>query len=193
MPAGLQYLDALARGELPPHESVHESINILFERKCGDAFRALGFDVTQLGQGKGRAPDLVAVARRYSYGVIVDAKVRKEGYKLGTDDRTFHEYVAKQTFWLKQNGIEKAYLAIVGSRFRENDVKKLAEYLAGSEVRGITLFPASALMRVVEESIRERSTFTLGEFEKILFGNRIVARQRLTQVAPRAILVTVLH
>jgi len=174
LPACLQYLDALARGELPPHELSEHSVNVLFERRCGDAFRALGFEVTQLGQGKGRGPDLVATARRHKYGVIVDAKVRKDGYILGTDDRTFSEYVMEHTQRLNQDGIEKAYLVLVGSRFRETDLRKLAEYLAASEVRGITFFNASALMRVLEDSIRERASFTLGEFEKMLFGNRIV-------------------
>jgi len=175
LPSGLQYLDMLSRGEMPQNESSDLSLNVLFERKCGDAFQALGFDVKHLGQGKGRVPDHTALARQYKYAIIIDAKVRKQGYVLGTDDRTFQEYVLRSTLDLKKDGIEKIYLAIVGSQFRESDIKKLSEYLAGSEIRGITFFTAQALMRVVQESIRDRSTFTLADFEKLLFGNRIVA------------------
>lgn len=59
--------------------------------------------------------------------------------------------------------------------FRETDLEKLAEYLRGSEVRGITPLSAAALMRIVEDSIRKRESFTLPEFEETLVGNRIVA------------------
>jgi hypothetical protein len=174
LPAGLQYLDTLARGELPIGESSEFSINIQFERKCGEAFQALGFEVSQLGQGKGRAPDVLAIARRVGYGVIIDAKVRREGYKLGTEDRTFHEYVVRYTLQLKNEGIDKAYLVVIASKFRESDHPKLANYLAGSDVRGIAFLSAASVMRIVEESIRDRAAFTLAEFEKVLFGSRIL-------------------
>jgi hypothetical protein len=99
----------------------------------------------------------------------------EESYILGTDDRSVSEYVTQNSSRLKQDGIDKAYLVIVGPRFRETDLKKLGESLTVSEVRGITFLCPSALMRIVEDSIRERLSFTLGEFEKTLFGNRIVA------------------
>ncbi len=76
---------------------------------------------------------------------------------------------------LKRVGIEKTYLAVIGPSFHEPDLEKLAEYLRGSEVRGITLLSAAALMRIVEDSIRKRASFTLSEFEETLVGNRIVA------------------
>jgi hypothetical protein len=174
LPAGLQYLDALARGELPPGELSDSPVSLQFERKCGDAFQALGFEVRQLGQGKGRAPDVLAVTRRFNYGVIVDAKVRREGYKLGTQDRTFHEYVVRYSLQLKEEGVEKVYLGVIASRFHEFDHGKLVEYLSGSAIRGVTFFSALALMRLVEESIRDRATFTLGDFEKMLFGGRVL-------------------
>jgi len=176
LPAGLQHLDILARGELPVGESSDLSINIQFERKCADAFQALGFEVTLLGQGKGRAPDALATARRYGYGVVIDAKVRKDGYKLGTDGRTFREYVVDCARRLRDEGVEKVYLAVIASRFRESDHSQLASYLADSSIRGITFFSATALMRIVEESIRGRATFDLGEFEKVLFGSRVLAQ-----------------
>lgn len=175
LPAGLQYLDALARGELPPGELSDSPVNVQFERKCADAFQTLGFEVRQLGQGKGRAPDILAIAKRFNYGVIVDAKVRRDGYKLGTEDRTFHEYVVRYSLQLNEEGIEKVYLSVIASRFRESDHPKLVEYLSASAIRGVTFFSASALMRLVEESIRDRATFSLAEFEKILFAGRVVA------------------
>jgi hypothetical protein len=176
LPTGLQHLDILARGELPVGESSDLSINIQFERKCADAFQALGFEITLLGQGKGRAPDALATARRYGYGVVIDAKVRKDGYKLGTDDRTFREYVVDCARRLRDERVEEAYLAVIASRFRESDHSQLASYLADSSIRGITFFSATALMRIVEESIRSRATFDLGQFEKVLFGSRVLAQ-----------------
>ncbi len=57
LPGCLQYLEGLARGEMPPFESSDLSTSTLFERRVSDAFRCLGFEMTQLGQGTGRNTD----------------------------------------------------------------------------------------------------------------------------------------
>lgn len=93
---------------------------------------------------------------------------------LGTDDRTYKEYVATRAATLRDDGLERAYLVIVAARFRSGDAQKLADYLAGSDVRGITLLGAEALMRIVEGSIRDRSSFTLAHFERTLFGTKLI-------------------
>jgi hypothetical protein len=183
LPAGLQDLEALARGEDLLPDSSDEWANQVFEHRCGDAFRTLGFEVEQSGPGTGAEPDLavltrpfnVALARPSGYAVLLDAKLRKGDYVLPTGDRALYECVRNHTFGPKRVGIEKTYLAVIGPGLRETDLEKLAEYLRGSEVRGITLLSAAALMRIVEDSIRKRESFTLAEFEKTLVGTRIVA------------------
>jgi hypothetical protein len=174
LPACLQHLDVLARGE-NPSPGVIENVNLEFERLCGDAFRCIGFEVEQLGQGHGRNADCVAVARQERFAVIVDAKVRANGYVLGTEDRKFLEYALTHTRELNRAGIQKVYLVVVGSEFRESDLAKLTKHLADSPIRSVDLVTAKALMRMTEDSIRQRHQFQLAEVAQTLFGNKIIA------------------
>ena len=175
LPASLQYLEVLARGEMPPYESSDLNVSTLFERRTADAFRSLGFEMRPLGQGTGRNPDAIALATKERFAVLIDAKARVNGYTLGTEDRKFLEYALNHGKELQRQGFEKVYLVVVGSSFRESDLKKLTEYLSESPARSVDMITAAALIRIVEESIRERSTFTLSAFEKQLFGNKIIS------------------
>lgn len=175
LPASLQYLNVLARGERPPFESSDLGVSTAFERRTADAFRCLGFEISSLGQGTGRNPDVWALAPRERFAVIIDAKVRSGGYALGIEDRKFLEYARNHGTELKRQGFENIYFVVVGSLFKESDLKKLTEYLSGSPIRSVDLLTASALMHLVEESIRDRSRFSLTDFERQLFGNKIIA------------------
>lgn len=140
-----------------------------------DAFRCLGFEVESLGQGRGRKADCLALDRQESFGVIIDAKVRQNGYVLGTEDRKFLEYAVTHSRQLQSNGIPKVYFVVVGSEFRESDLTKLTKYLVESPIRSVDFITAVALMRIVEESIRHRHRFRLIELDQTLFGNKIIA------------------
>lgn len=174
LPGTLQYLDVLARGEMPPYEAPGSVASTLFEKRTADAFRCLGFEIQPLGQGTGRNPDVIALAQRERFAVIIDAKVRANGYALGTEDRKFLEYAVNHGKELQRQGFDKIYLVVVGSSFREADLKKLTETLSESPVRSVDMITAPALMRIVEESIRERSKFSLSNLDKQLFGNKII-------------------
>jgi hypothetical protein len=129
--------------------------------------------VNQFGQGTGRKADSIATAPKERFALIIDAKVRVNGYALGTEDRKFLEYAVKHGKELQTQGFDKIYLVVVAPSFRESDLKQLADYLSDSPLRGISLIPARAIMRMVEESIRDRNQFSLSDFSKQLFGNKI--------------------
>jgi hypothetical protein len=174
LPAGLQYLEVLARGERPPFEASEANVSTIFERRVADAFRCLGFEVTDLGQGTGRKPDALAVAARDRFAVVIDSKARGGGYVLGTEDRKFLEYARSQGAELQRRGLERVYLAIVSSSFSGTDPDKLAGYVTDSPIRAVTMIVAGALVRLVESSIRERFKFTLANFERELFRHKII-------------------
>jgi hypothetical protein len=174
LPAVLHGLDRLSRGEKSSFHS-DESINTAFERRCAEAFRCLGFEVMDLGQGRGRKADSLALARRESFGVIIDAKVRQNGYVLGTEDRKFLEYAVTHTRELDRDGISKVYFVVIGSDFRESDLTQLTNYLAQSPIRSVDFITAKALMRIVGDSIEHRHRFSLLDFDQMLFGNKIIA------------------
>lgn len=171
LPAGLGDLAQLAcgwsRGGLTP-------VAIEFEQRCADAFRSLGFEVQELGQGCGRVADCLAIASRERFAVIIDAKVRRQGYALGTDDRQFCEYAIRHTRELNLSGIERVYFAVVGHGFRPDDLEKLAGFMAGTPIRSVVFIEAEALMRLVDASIANRREFRLADLDRLLFGNKII-------------------
>jgi hypothetical protein len=174
LPASLQYLDVLARGDRPPFDPSDQSIPTIFERRTADAFRCLGFEISQFGQGTGRNADALALAPRERFAVIIDAKVRSAGYVLGTEDRKFLEYARSHGAELQRQGYENLYFVVVGSAFKEGDLGKLTNALSSSPIRSANLLPALALMRLVEDSIRNRSKFSLGDFERQLFAHKVI-------------------
>jgi len=138
LPASLQYLDVLARGDRPPFDLSERPISMIFERRTADAFRCLGFEISQLGQGTGRNADVLALAPRERFAVIIDAKVRSAGYLLGTEDRKFLEYAQNHGSELQRQGFEKVYFVVVGSSFKEGDLKKLTDALSASPIAAST-------------------------------------------------------
>lgn len=175
LPTALQYLNVLARGDKPPYAPLDAEIATLFEKRTADAFRCLGFEVKSMGQGTGRKADSLAIAPRERFGLIVDAKVRSSGYVLGTEDRKFLEYANHHGRELQRQGLDRLYFIVVGPSFKESDLQKLTENLSDSPIRNVILMTASALMRMVEESIQHRSAFTLLDLEKKFFGNKIIS------------------
>ncbi len=164
----------LARGEQPPFEASDLSVSTQFERRTADAFRCLGLEIRQLGQGTGRNADVIAIAPRERFAVIIDAKVRANGYALGTEDRKFLDYAVNHGKELQREGFENLYFVVVGPSFRESDLTRLTEYLSESPIRSDAMVTARSLLKLVEESIRERSHFTLADLDKKLFGNKII-------------------
>jgi len=63
---------------------------------------------------------------------------------------------------------------VVAPSFKKGDLEKLTAALADSPIRSVGLMSVSALMRIVEESIRERAKFDLGEVERQIFRNKII-------------------
>ena len=171
LPAGLCDLEHLACG-LSTGDST--PVSKLFEERCAEAFRCLGFDVRELGQGCGRAADCLAVATAERFAVVIDAKVRRRGYTLGTDDRQFCEYATRHARELALSGIDKVYFAVIGSGFRQQDLDKLARFMVGTPIRSVCFLEAEALIRLVDKSIADRRQFRLAQVDELLFGNKII-------------------
>lgn len=172
LPTCLVNLTALARNENPDNND-NSQTSLIFERRCADAFRAIGFEVTNLGQGKGRSADYLAISRSDGYAVIVDAKAYTDGYYLKTEDRKFKEYVERHTEEMQRLGIKRCYLCIISSSFRSQDITKLGAALANSAIKGFSLWTAKHLMDTVEQSIKERWQFSLKNLESKFFSNSI--------------------
>mgnify|MGYP001607562168 CR=1 FL=1 len=97
--------------------SVNESMSLDFEKKVNLIFQMLGFEVSEYGQGTGRKPDGIAKENQNRYAILIDAKSRKESYKMGTEDRKFIEYIKTFSDYLIKSGFSKKYFLIVSSKF----------------------------------------------------------------------------
>lgn len=106
--------------------------------------------------------------------MIIDAKVRRAGYALGTEDRKFCEYAKTHTRELQASGIERVYFAVIGSGFRQSDLDKLTKFMAGTPIRSVCFIEAETLMRMVSNSIEERHRFRLADIDQLLFGNKLI-------------------
>jgi hypothetical protein len=115
----------------------------------------------------------LALARPERYAVIIDAKARADGFELGTEDRKLLEYAKHHSDDLRREGIERVYLCVVSSGFREKDTDVLRRALTGSGLHGWSLWTAEVLMEMVERSISERCGFRLADLEKTFALNTI--------------------
>lgn len=121
VPPIISILPKIAKHEESLIEAAKKSGTTLeraFEKYTNAAFTILGYETKLLGQGRGRVPDGQAIAHDESYTIIWDAKVRSNGYSMGTDDRTIREYISTQSRKLKKGRfLRNIYYLIVSSSF----------------------------------------------------------------------------
>jgi hypothetical protein len=116
-----------------------------------------------LGQGKGRVPDGQAIAPYDSYALLWDAKVRTDGYSMGTDDRTIKEYIGTQSRELKRRGIiRNIYYVIISSGFTDEFDDLIRSLKMQTDVNEVCLLEATALVAIVNLKLRAPLTVTLG-------------------------------
>ena len=91
-----------------------------FETMLRYVFTILGYNVTELGQGRGREPDGVAIStdgHSGYYAIIYDAKAREKDYSIGTGDREIIEYIKNKQKELQKQRVDKVSFLIVSSEF----------------------------------------------------------------------------
>lgn len=145
-----------------------EGASLEFERKVNIAFRILGFHVYQLGQGTGRNIDGIALDMNNRYAIFIDAKSRREGYSLGTDDRTFVEYIKAWQDKLQEKGMTHLFLGIVSSRFKSINQKAISNIKRETSVRAVNMISVEQLLKLVVAKVKFPTQFNLGKLKEIL-------------------------
>lgn len=84
------------------------------------------------------------------------------------------DIACRHTRELTLSRIERVHFAVVGHGFRAGDLDKLAGFMAGTPIRSVVFIEAEALMRLVDQSIANRREFRLADFDRLLFGNKII-------------------
>ncbi len=151
-------------------ESLHEaakksgtSLEFAFEKSVHAAFTVLGYEATRLGQGTGRNPDGKALANDDSYAIIWDAKVRRDSYSMGTDDRTIREYITSHSRDLKRKRtLRNIYYMIISGRFTDDYDEAIRSIKMDTNVNEVSLCEAEALVAMVDRKLRNPLQITLG-------------------------------
>ena len=134
-----------------------------FEKYINAAFTILGYETKLLGQGKGRVPDGQAIATDEGYAILWDAKVRNDGYSMGTDDRIIREYITTLSRKLKKSRfLKNIYYLIVSSAFADNFDDTIRSIKMETDVNEVGLIEASALVTMVDAKLRSPLQITLG-------------------------------
>lgn len=134
-----------------------------FEERLAILFGMLGFETVQLGQGKGRVPDGIAVSDVYRYGIIYDAKVREQGYVIGIDERAIKEYITNQTPKLRNRGINTLYFLVISSSFSGNPDNAIRSIKIETRINEVILIEVKALLLMLEAKLRNPA-LDLGPF-----------------------------
>jgi hypothetical protein len=143
--------------------------NVEFEKRVASALRILGLDVERLGQGAGRVADGIARCRARRWAIIYDAKVRRSGFVMGTEDRKFREYIEHHASDLERDGVDAVYFAVISSRFEERDIEKAREVVRLTKAKAFALLEAGALRALVELNVRTQLLADWAKLER-LFG-----------------------
>jgi hypothetical protein len=166
VPPIVEVLPRMSRNETLLSEAAKASGTSLeraFEKSINAAFTILGYETKLLGQGKGRVPDGVALSLDDSYAILWDAKVRGDGYSMGTDDRAVKEYITTQSRELKKRqGLRNIYYLILSSGFSDDYDDVIRSLKMETDVNEVCLVEADALVAMVEAKMRSPREVSLG-------------------------------
>jgi hypothetical protein len=143
-------ISSIAKGDerlVTAAEASGVSLPRALERHVNAVFKIMGYETKLLGQGHGRVPDGLADAVDDNYIIIWDAKLRTDGYSMGTDDRTIREYINTQSRELKRRQRRRnIYHAIVSSSFKDDYDDAIRSMKMETDVNEVVLIEASALV-----------------------------------------------
>lgn len=155
------------------------------EKGVNAAFTILGYQTQLLGQGSGRVPDGTAVDVDNSYGIIWDAKIRRDGYAMGTDDRAIAEYIRGQSRELmRRRSLRNIYYAIVSSQFHDDYDDEARDLKMETGVNEVILLEAAAIVAMVDARLRDPVQVTLGPdgLQRLFCSSGIVTAENVRDV-----------
>ena len=166
VPPVIAILTSMARNE-PGLEDVAKasgtSLPRAFEKSIHAAFTVLGYDTKLLGQGSGRVPDGMALDLDNSYAILWDAKIREDGYSMGTDDRAIREYVMTQSRELKRRrSLRNIYYVIVSSGFKDDYDDLIRSIKMETDTNEVCLIESAALVAMVDAKLRNPLQVSIG-------------------------------
>jgi len=169
-----------------PAVSINEKESVNFEKKVGILFKMLGYKITQLGAGRGNAPDIIArgFGQDGQYVILVDCKARSHrNYQIGTDDqRAISDYI-KRFFREHENRGAEVYFLIVSSGYHGDSLEKILEIRRESRIKSVSLITADDLLFLLELKLQNYK-IDIDTTKEILLGGGIISRDRVIETFP---------
>jgi hypothetical protein len=158
--------------------SLNEEKSREFEKSVNLVFQMLGFEVTDYGQGTGRNPDGLAKENQNRYAILIDAKARKDNYKIGTDDRKFIEYIKTFSEPLRKSGFTNIYFLIVSSSFDSVSTTAIKNIRVETQVT-TTLLTSRLLLKILSRKIQTPRLFDLKKFQELLIEDGEITEKKI--------------
>ncbi|AWR96154.1 hypothetical protein DFR86_00400 [Acidianus sulfidivorans JP7] len=141
-----------------------------FEDRIAEIFKALGFEVEQLGHKiKGEYPD--GIVYWGDYAIIYDCKNRENYYLNADDKRALKEYVENYKKKLQQSKNIRIFFAIIAHSF-ENFDDKIAEIERETLTKGV-LFTSNTMLYLLYKKLALGVNFSLNDFEKLILSKPV--------------------
>ena len=141
-------------------EKAQQGLDDKFEKLVWSAFRALGYDVVELGhrQPFRRVPDGLAFSRPplKSHGFILDAKLYQP-YSIRTDDRTYIEYIHEFAPDFSRRGVDGFSLVIIACSFAgewDQNILRIRDAAHAAGFSNVILLETEALLYLVQGRTR---------------------------------------
>ncbi len=170
--------------------SLNESNPAMFEEATGNLFKILGFQVENLGQGKGRVPDVIAHGYTASvpYTVIIDCKARsRRNFKLTTnDERAAREYISSFFHDNAEYRNYKTYYLFVSSGFEKIDDGAIRNIKASTPLplKEISFVTSDALLFLIDQKLQSWK-INLDVIEEVLQRGGIIKKDTVQEVIAR--------
>jgi hypothetical protein len=155
------------------------------ETKVRIAFTLLGYEATELGQGKGREPDGFAISINVpdgDYAVVYDAKAREKYFSVGTSDREMYEYIKRKSEELKKRRVSRSYFLVVSSEFDPSpaNLNLVKDVLRRTRIP-IVLMRAIDLLFLIEERLKD-TELTHERLERLFLETGILTREKIVDI-----------
>jgi hypothetical protein len=156
-----------------------------FETKVRIAFTLLGYEATELGQGKGREPDGFAISVNVpdgDYAIVYDAKAREKHFSVGTTDREMYEYIKKKSEELRKLRVSRSYFLVVSSEFdlSAGNLNLVKDVFRRTRIP-IVMVKASDLQFLIQQKLKDVD-LTHERLETLLLETGVLTREKMVDI-----------
>jgi len=154
-----------------------------YEDRIAEIFKALGFEVEQLGHKKeGEYPDGIAYSK--DFAIVYDCKNKSNYFPIANDRRAMTQYVRHEKRRIEERiGIEKVYFALIAHSYEGTE--KISEVEKETSSKGFIL-TSEIMLYLLFKKMSLGPSFLLADFEE-LASNQVITMESVERVYGRGV------